>query len=248
VKARFYAPDAHAPGDLVTLPADEAEHLSRVLRVGTGDAVRIFNGHGQEFDARVARVERRDVQIAVGDAVPSALEARVALTLAQAVLKADGMDAAIRDAVMLGVRAIQPVVTRRTEISLAALARGRRRSRWERIAIASAKQCGRATVPVVRPPCEFDGLVDDLVATRPDLALMCVEPGASADASWLRDLDAVPPAAATVVIGPEGGWAPDEIARGATACRLVTLRLPTIRAEAMPAVVLAAALATWREL
>jgi 16S rRNA (uracil1498-N3)-methyltransferase len=250
VKARFYAPDAHAPGDLVVLPADEAAHLSRVLRLVPGDPVRVFNGRGQEFDARVAQVGRRDVQIAVGRAAPAAAEPRVAVTLALAVLKADGTDAAVRDAVMLGVAAIQPVVSHRSEVGLATLERGRRRVRWERIAIASAKQCGRATMPDVRAPRRFEALLEDLAEARlPRPAVMFVEPGAAAHAVSLAGLDVPRPAAATVLVGPEGGWAPGEIARAeAAACRLVTLRLPTIRAAAMPAVVLAAVLAAWGEL
>ena len=56
---------------------------------------------------------------------------------------------------MMGAAEIQPVVTARTEVTRASLLRGRRRERWERIAVSSAKQCGRATVPrrgaVVRP-------------------------------------------------------------------------------------------------
>ena len=50
VNARFYAPDAHASGDARELPADEAQHLTRVLRLKAGDAVRVFNGRGDEFD------------------------------------------------------------------------------------------------------------------------------------------------------------------------------------------------------
>ena len=71
------------------------------------------------------------------------------MTLAQALLKSDKMDRVIRDAVMLGVAAVQPFVSRRTDVPMKALEKGGRQDRWDRTVISSAKQCGRAVVP----PC-----------------------------------------------------------------------------------------------
>ena len=73
------------------------------------------------------------------------------LTLVASVLKGDKMDDVVRDAVMLGVAAIQPVVSERSETSMAAMARSGRVARWQRIAVSSAKQCGRAVVPPIHP-------------------------------------------------------------------------------------------------
>src|SRR5437667_1200103 len=84
VNARFYAPDAHAPGDLVALPDEEAEHLTRVLRLKAGDAIRVFNGRGNEFDAVVDHAGKRGVHVRLGSAAQAAPEPRVAITLAQA--------------------------------------------------------------------------------------------------------------------------------------------------------------------
>src|SRR2546426_11773221 len=108
VNARFYVPDAHAPGDLVALPDEEADHLTRVLRLKAGDAVRVFNGRGHEFDAVVDQAGKSGVHVRVGRAAQPAPEPRVAITLAQAVLKGDKMDDVVRDATMLGVAEIQP--------------------------------------------------------------------------------------------------------------------------------------------
>ena len=179
VHARFYAPEAHAPGDVVTLPADEAAHLMRVLRLARGDRIVIFNGRGQAFDAIVQSARKSNVEVVVGAPCPAAPEARVAITLVQAVLKGDKMDDVVRDAVMIGVAAIQPIVATRSEVTLASIQRGRRRDRWERIAVSSAKQCGRAVVPVILEPEPFDA-VARLVDERrlPGPALMLVEPNA----------------------------------------------------------------------
>jgi 16S rRNA (uracil1498-N3)-methyltransferase len=246
VRARFYAPDAHAPGDVVVLPEFEAQHVTRVLRLKAGDAVRVFNGRGGEFEAAIEAVIRHGVHVRMGDRRDAAPEPRVSVTLAQAVLKGDKMDDVVRDAVMMGVTAIQPIVTTRTEVTLAALARGRRLERWARIAIASAKQCGRAVVPPILQPCAVAG-VPLAAMTLPAPALMLVEPGVSAHATFLRDLDLPVPTEATLIVGPEGGWTPQEVELASAAWRLVTLGGRTLRADAMPIVALSALFARWRE-
>ena len=246
--ARFYAPDAHATGDVVALPDEEAEHLTRVLRVKRGDHVVVFNGRGQAFDAIVETASKGAAHIVVGAARAAAPEALVAITLVQAVLKGDKMDDVVRDAVMIGAAAIQPIVTARSEVTSASLERGRRRERWQRVAVSSAKQCGRAVVPAILEPEPFDAIAALLDERQlPGPALMLVEPQAGGDAVSLRELEARPPREASLLIGPEGGWAPEEIAAGSEWCRLVTLGGRTIRGDAMALVATAALFAKWGE-
>jgi 16S rRNA (uracil1498-N3)-methyltransferase len=230
---RFFAP-ALDPGDeTVVLPKDEAEHLTRVLRLGQGDTVAVFDGRGQEFLARVVMAERRDVRVQVLSRVEPAAEAAVPLTLVQAVLKADKMDDIVRDAVMLGVAAVQPIITTRAEMTVAALVRGGRVDRWKRVALASVKQSRRAVVPDIRGPLTFESWLDD---PQPAMALMLVEPGASAQAEPLSSLrEQKIPADAAIVVGPEGGWTDGEwSAARQRGVRLVTLGRRTLRADAVP--------------
>ncbi len=248
VTARFHAPEAHATGDVVALPDDESEHLTRVLRSKRGDRIVVFNGRGQSFDAVVQTVGKHAAQVLVGAVRDAAPEARVAITLVQAVLKGDKMDDVVRDAVMIGVAAIQPIVTARCEVTRASVERGKRRERWERIAVSSAKQCGRALVPVILDVEPFDAvamLVDERQLPGP--ALMLVEPQAGAEAISLRELEARRPREASLMVGPEGGWTPGEIATGSERCRLVTLGGRTIRSDAMALVATAALFAKWGE-
>src|SRR4029077_4886185 len=135
---------------------DEAEHLTRVLRLGVGDSVAVFDGRGGEFMARVVSAIGRDVRVQIVSRLEPAAEAGVALTLAQAVLKGEKMDDVIRDAVMLGVAAVQPIVTKRSETTVAALMKGARVERWRRVALASVKQSRRAVVPEIRMPLTLD--------------------------------------------------------------------------------------------
>ncbi len=246
--SRFFAPHAAQPGDITSLPGDEAQHLARVLRLKTGAPVRIFNGRGLEFDAVVASVAKGRATVTVGPARAPAPEAGVAVTLAQAVLKSDKMDDVVRDAVMMGAAAIQPMVTARSEVTLATVSRRGRIERWERVAIAAAKQSGRATVPAIFEPRTFPDLMAALGHLElPGPGLMLVEPAAASGTLTLGDMTDPPPRETTIVIGPEGGWDPEELDRGAAACRLVTLGGRTIRADAMAIVALAALFAHWKE-
>src|SRR6478672_8502612 len=134
---RFYAPDLDPEGPTTALPPDEALHLTRVLRLGQGDQIAVFDGRGHEFLARVAAASRDRVQVDLIEPVSPVAEARVPLTLVQAVLKGDKMDDVVRDATMMGVAAIDPIVTARTIVR----ARRTESDRWSRVAVASAKQC-----------------------------------------------------------------------------------------------------------
>jgi 16S rRNA (uracil1498-N3)-methyltransferase len=240
--ARFFAPAAGVPGERILLPVDEAEHLTRVLRLSTGAHVRIFNGRGAEFDAVVARADKTAVLIDLVAPHTPAPEPHVAMTLAQAVLKGDKMDDVVRDAVMLGVATIQPLLTTRTEIALATLIKGRRRQRWERIAVSSAKQCGRAVVPGIGDAHQFASLA---ALALPKPVFILVEPQAGSGVP-LTSIDAAMPKEATLVVGPEGGWTGDEVRLAAEYGTLLTLGGLTLRADAMPLVALSALFAWWR--
>ena len=246
---RFFAP-ALDPGDeTVALPREEAEHLTRVLRLGVGDTVSVFDGRGREYLARVASAVRRDVRVQLVSRVEPAAEAAVAITLVQAVLKADKMDEVIRDAVMLGVAAVQPIVTKRTEVTVA-LVRDTRVERWRRVALASTKQSRRAVVPEVRTPLTLETYLDDPPAA---LRLMLVEPAAataSEEVESVATLQARPaPADAVVMIGPEGGWTEQECAAArARGVHLVTLGHRTLRADAVPIAAISVLQFLWGDL
>lgn len=244
---RFFAPSLDSGDETVALPRDEAEHLTRVLRLGVGDTVAVFDGRGQEFLARVASALRREVIVQLVSRVEPAAEPRVALTLAQAVLKADKMDDVIRDAVMLGVTAVQPIVTSRTETTVAALMRGARAERWRRVALASVKQSGRAVLPEIRMPLTIETFLDE---PAPALRLMLVEPAAAAEVEAMSAIQREPaPQDAVLLVGPEGGWSEPEWSSARTrGVRLVTLGHRTLRADAVPVAAISVLQFLWGDL
>jgi 16S rRNA (uracil1498-N3)-methyltransferase len=252
---RFYAPGFVLQRE-IALPEDEAHHLAKVMRLKAGDLVAVFDGLGHEAVACVQAIAGRRVTVKALEKRVTAQEPGIAITLAQALLKSDKMDHVIRDAVMLGAAAIQPVTSARIEVPHAAVragARGRQ-DRWDRTVIASVKQCGRAVVPVVHPTLSF---AEVLEAAQGTLCLMFVEPGgldpagASAKAgsyASLQSLETRVPAKAMILIGPEGGWDPQEISAAAAAgVTLVTLGQRVLRADAAGALAMAVLQYVWKD-
>ena len=240
---RFHAPELHADSDRCALTGDEARHLARVLRLGPGAEVRVFDGRGLERAATVAAIARDEVVLALGGPVSAARELPFALTLVQALLKGDAMDAVVRDATMLGVTAIQPVLTARCEVAAASVAKRGRQARWHRIAVSSAKQCGRAVVPDIRAAFS---LTEALDRARGEAIVFLAEPSSAADVDRIGKLPAPGGAPVAVFVGPEGGWTQDELSEAAAAgVRFVTLGERTLRADAAALVALPVLLYAW---
>lgn len=243
---RVYAPALTASAPSLVLPDEEADHLRRVMRVKPGDPVRVFDGRGLEREGVTSSVGKHAVTVELGRTVVSARECRTRIVLAQAVLKGEKTDDLVRDAVMLGVAAIQPLLTARTEVPAGAFTRGGRVERWQRIAVASAKQCGRAVVPEVRPPLS---LAACLAADRSARRLLLAEPAAAVDGRTPSTGWAAAPESALLLIGPEGGWAPEEVdAAGRAGAVPLTLGARTLRADATALVALSVLLYAWGEL
>ncbi len=244
MRPRFYVPGLDATAARVPLPDDEAEHLARVLRLGVGAEVEVFDGRGGLWRAEVVEAGKRSAAVKAIEPVIPAPEMTLPVVLVISVLKADKMDDVVRDAVMLGVSGIAPVISERSEISLSAVEKSQRVARWQRIAVSSAKQCGRAVVPVVAPAQTWAAYLSELVG---GVRLICVEPAAGGRS---RNVQAIPkPDSAHVIVGPEGGWTPAELtaAIGVGAVP-VSLGGRTLRADAAPLVALTALFTIWREL
>jgi 16S rRNA (uracil1498-N3)-methyltransferase len=238
---RFYAPEARAGHASVALSPEEAHHLTHVLRLGSGADVAVFDGAGREWAGRVASAGKRRVTIELGDPVTAAPEPPVRVTLGMAVLKGDQMDAVVRDATVLGVIAIAPFISAHVTVPTRAWKGEAARARWQRVAVAAAKQSRRAVVPELLAVTSFEALVR---AGGDATVVMCVEPARAT--TPLEPVESRPPSAALVLVGPEGGWADPEVAhardRGA---RLLALGPRTLRAELAPVVALSSLWTRW---
>ena len=131
----------------VTLPETESHHISRVMRLKTGDAIIIFNGRGASWDAEILDSGKL-VTATITRPRPPLPTPPARVTLAIGLLKGDAMDDVVRDATALGVAEIIPMATQHAVVPKRA--RGDDAiARWRRVAIASAKQCGQVTLPEI---------------------------------------------------------------------------------------------------
>jgi 16S rRNA (uracil1498-N3)-methyltransferase len=236
---RLYVPDLDPSSARVALPEGEAHHVARVLRLRAGDAVRVFDGRGREWAARLAASERRSATTVelVAEVAPIP-EPSLRVTLAAGILKGDHMDAVVRDAVMMGATEIVPLVTEHVTVPKKAWQGSAVLERWRRVAVASAKQCGRAVVPEIATPAEFAVVLSGHAGQS---IVMFVEPAVGEDAKSIAGTPMAPGGTLLVLIGPEGGWSSAEVTQGrAAGAMLAHLGPRTIRADAMATAALAA--------
>jgi 16S rRNA (uracil1498-N3)-methyltransferase len=244
---RLYCPMPLFSAESVELPSAAAHHASRVLRLREGDAVTLFNGEGGEFDARLDRISAHSVSAAVGAHHRIERESPLNVTLLQGLAGAERMDYVIQKAVEMGVAAIAPVTMARSVTRLDAARAAKRALHWGSIIVASCEQCGRNRLPALYPLRDLDAAIaspdpaDSGAATVAALSLV-LSPTAG---DSLCGLDR-PPAAIRLLIGPEGGLTPDELAAAQRAgFRTVRLGPRVLRTETAGVSVLAAMNALW---
>jgi 16S rRNA (uracil1498-N3)-methyltransferase len=192
---RLYVPAALATGATIAATPAQAHYLTTVLRRGANDPVRLFNGQDGEWQARIAEQRRDRTTLAVEQQVRQQ-EPDPDLWLAFALLKRDATDLVVQKATELGVSAIRPIITERTNAART------NQDRLTAIAIEAAEQCERLTVPVLHPPRRLSELLGDWPPGRTLYAAI-----ERSNAAPLRP--ATTPAA--LLVGPEGGFTPAEL-------------------------------------
>lgn len=212
-------------GDTVRLDAEASHHALRVLRLGRGDAIELFDGGGLRWPARLLDADARGATVALGEPSNAHTESPLALALAQALPAGDKMDWVVEKAVELGAVSIQPLFSRRTLLRLDGERADRRLAHWRRIAIAACMQSGRDRLPEIAVPMPLERW---LATPPPALAVDAATPPlqlvlSPQCASGLAGLS-VPPASAWLLAGPEGGLSAEEVdaarAHGWTPLRL----------------------------
>jgi 16S rRNA (uracil1498-N3)-methyltransferase len=190
-KVRLFVDAALAADRTADLRVEQAHYLGHVMRLGPGAEVAAFNGRDGEWRAVVER-DRRNLSLRATEQLrPQTPPPDLWLLFAP--IKRARIDFLAEKATELGVSVLQPVLTERTDVE---------RVNTERLAahaIEAAEQCGRLSVPEVREPIALGKLFDGWTGRAVWLALPGAPPAAAA------------PTASAVLIGPEGGFAPDEV-------------------------------------
>ncbi|MBM4378214.1 MAG: 16S rRNA (uracil(1498)-N(3))-methyltransferase [Deltaproteobacteria bacterium] len=219
-----------------TIEGDRFHYLARVLRLGAGDALRVFDGEGREFPARVERVDEGAAVLSLGPAELSAPPR--ALWLLQGLPKADKFEWVVQKGTELGATDFLPAALERCVVKLDEDRGGKKVQRWQAIAEEAARQCGRADVPRVHAPARLPAALASL-PTHCALLVLDEQARAPSLSEAVRALEPGQPVA--LLVGPEGGLARAEVeaalARGGVA---VTAGRRVLRTETAALVALAA--------
>jgi 16S rRNA (uracil1498-N3)-methyltransferase len=238
MRDRFFVEGVHAVGDRVQFAPDDEHKLTAVLRKRSGDRVQVVDSGGAAYGATLA-VDGRSVQGTLDEQLARpGVEPTLQVTIAQAVPKGQKMDFVVEKATELGAFAIVPVRSARVighETSPAKV------ERWRRIARSAAQQSGRTRVPPVGDVLEWNALLATFAHYDAVYLPWELRDPAPLRAMFERDLREA--RSVLVVIGPEGGFAADEVARAeAAGARPISLGARILRTETAALVVLAAAL------
>jgi 16S rRNA (uracil1498-N3)-methyltransferase len=224
---RVYVDAALHPGSIVDLARETGAHLAKVLRARSGDELVLFNGDGREFIGTIDTVRGSRVSASIGAARIIDRESPCRLTLVQCIPRGDRMDFIVQKATELGVARIVPVLSQRSVVRLDSAQSASKQAHWRAVAVSACEQCGRNRLPTVEAPQPLLNYLGALAPPKPG-----PEPGEAAAAGVrplrlvmepegehggqnsvrpldIESLDAV--AAADIAIGPEGGFAPEEL-------------------------------------
>jgi 16S rRNA (uracil1498-N3)-methyltransferase len=236
--SRFFCPGPLHAGTDFPLPREVAHHAERVLRLGVGAEVVLFDGSGAEFPARLTalggqprvRIDRRREPLR---------ESPLDLTLVQALAGGDKMDWVIQKAVELGVSGVLPVAAERSVVKLAGERADKRLAHWRQVAVAACEQCGRNRVPEIGAILPLPRY---LAGQRAGFLRLLLDPEGGRRLAELPR----PEGPVHLLIGPEGGWAEGElkVARSA-GCVPIRLGPRVLRTETAGLAVAAALQTLW---
>ena len=233
---RFFAPVELSLGTEIRLPERATRHCV-VLRLRRGDAITLFNGQGGEFSATLTRISSDEARARVLSRHTPERESPLPIALAQCVSGGDRMDMALQKSTELGVSRIVPIASERSLVKLTDDRAERRVAHWRNVVIAACEQCGRNCIPEVTDITEISAF---LAMAGPGLRLL-LAPDAGQN---LREL--ARPFEVTLLVGPEGGLAPQERQRAETA-GFVPVRFGprVLRTETAPLAAIAAMQTLW---
>ncbi|MFK3663201.1 16S rRNA (uracil(1498)-N(3))-methyltransferase [Scandinavium sp. NPDC088450] len=201
---RIYHPEPVTAGHEIALSDDAANHVGRVLRMGKGQAIQLFDGSNQVFEAEITQADKKSVRVNVLSAQLDDRESPLHIHLGQVMSRGEKMEFTIQKSIELGVSLITPLFSERCGVKLDAERLNKKLQQWQKIAIAACEQSGRNVVPEIRPAMDLEAWC----AEEERGLKLNLHPRASASINTLP----LPVERVRLLIGPEGGLSAEEIA------------------------------------
>ncbi len=205
---RFFVKQNEIQEDRLSLSAEDAHHITRVLRMKVGEELTVCDFCNTVYRCVLTKVAGDTVEAAILSSEPSKEELPFPVTLCMALPKGDKMEWIIQKAVELGVSRIQPFSSAYTVMKLNENTAEKKKERWQKIAKAAAEQCGRGCLPEICYPTNFKGALE--IAKASELRFICYE---AEDRLSLKQLfERTPmPQSICFLVGSEGGFDKKEI-------------------------------------
>ncbi|PKH22705.1 16S rRNA (uracil(1498)-N(3))-methyltransferase [Enterobacterales bacterium CwR94] len=201
---RIWHPEPLQPHSDITLSEEAANHVGRVLRMGPGQPLILFDGSNLVFHAEIVQADKKSVKVRVAASESDDRESPLHLHLGQVMSRGEKMEFTIQKSIELGVNVITPLFSERCGVKLDAERLAKKIQQWQKIAIGACEQSGRNRVPEIRPAMTLEAWS----AEQDDSLKLNLHPRASQSINTLPQ----PVSRVRLLIGPEGGLSADEIA------------------------------------
>lgn len=201
----FVSPDKISDNKII-IDTDDVLHIKRVLRLSQGDEITVCDSTGTDYKATISVIADKHIECNVIVSVKNDTESNIKVTLYQALPKASKMEFIIQKTTELGIVRVVPCTLSRCVVRLDGKDAAKKVERWQKIADEAAKQSGRGIIPEISPVMSFRDAVEEM--QKSDL---CFVPYESAEDIRLKPvLSSTPAKTIGYMIGPEGGFSPEE--------------------------------------
>ena len=194
--SRFYTRQSLADRESVELEEETSHYISRVLRLRVGAPLVLFNGDSHDYHAILDRVGKKQVNVRMLRAEPTCSESKLHIALGQGIARGERMDFVLQKSVELGVNAITPLWTARSQVQLHGKRLEKRMSHWQGVIRSACEQSGRSALPQLGNAC----LLSDWCTEKNGALQLMLDPEAEISLGELAPANRI-----RILIGPEGG-------------------------------------------
>jgi len=189
------------------IEGEEAHHINRVMRLKSGDFLEVVDGIGNGYRAEISSIKKGKVECKIHTRTRKLCEPDNYITLASGISTGSKFDDIIVRGTELGISRFIPILSDKGKIKkLDESSQKRRLTRWQKVAVAALKQSGRSVLPDILPPHEFGAIIEHLENLGD---FMVFDPSGDLNINDFKSTDEI--SSYTIMIGPESGFAPDEL-------------------------------------
>lgn len=226
---QFFVEQEQIGREFITITGKDVNHIKHVLRMKPGETIRVSDQQGQDYFCRISELTEDFVQADILETEAATTELPGKIYLFQGIPKGDRMENVIEKAVELGVYEIIPVSMRYCVVRLDEKKQQAKRKKWQSLALAAAKQSKRSRVPTIHPIMSYKEAL--AYALQAELCLIPYEneTGMGGTKAALKKLQGKK--SVSIIIGPEGGFAPEEIEEARDRAERISLGKRILRTD-----------------